>query len=185
MPAAVSFIAVPGGLGLAILGVIAKKRQVQLFLHLLKVGAWAGLLATGAYDGSRWLVQSTGWFSYDGFRAIPIFGSLMLGLPAETLQAQTAGWFYHFWNGISFAIFYALVAGPVRWPWGLAWGMTLEGLMILSYPMLFGVPLSNFGFWAISLGGHAVYGTVLGLLVQRYGALTKSGDSTGRMWYRR
>lgn len=185
MPAAVSFIAVPGGLALTILGVVARKRRQELFLHLLTLGTWAGLLATCAYDVSRWVVQSTGWFSYDGFRAIPIFGSLMLGIPAHDPSAQVAGWFYHFWNGISFAIFYALVAGPAKWPWGLAWGMTLEGLMILSYPTLFGISLSNVSFWAISLGGHAVYGTILGLLVQRYGALKGSGESPGGKWYKR
>lgn len=182
MPAAVNFIAVPGGLALAILGVVARKRQQELFLHLLTVGAWAGFVGTCAYDGSRWLVQSTGWVSFDGFRAIAIFGSLMLGLPAEDPLARVSGWFYHFWNGISFGIIYALLAGPVRWPWGLAWGMTLESLMILSYPALFGVSLSNYGFWAISLGGHAVYGGVLRILLQRYGSLTRIGESPASMW---
>lgn len=183
MPAAVSFVAVPGGLGLAILGVVARKRHQQQFLRLLVLGTWAGLLGTCAYDGWRWLAQSSGWFSYDGFRAIPIFGSLMLGLPAHDLAAQLAGWFYHFWNGISFGIFYALIAGSARWFWGLAWGMSLEGLMILSYPALFGVPLSNVSFWVISLSGHAVYGTILGLLVQRYSPL--KGQPQGAKWYKR
>ena len=53
---------------------------------------------------------------------------------SEASAAIFAGWLYHFWNGFNFAIIYALVAGPRRWYWGVAWAMMLEIGMLLSYP---------------------------------------------------
>lgn len=171
MPAAVSFVSVPGALALVIAGVVARHRHQEVFLHRLAVGSAAGLLATIAYDGSRWLLQAPGWIPFDGFMAIPMFGQLILGVPRDQPLAQAIGWIYHFWNGISFGLMYAFVAGPARWRWGVVWSMGLEWLMVLSYPGVFGVMLSNWGFWVLSVAGHVCQGVTWGLLMERYGAL--------------
>ena len=113
------------------------------------------MIATLAYDGVRWAIQETAPLDYDGFRSINIFGSLILGKPESALDARIAGWTYHFWNGISFCVMYALVAGPARWYWGLAWGMALEMMMISIYPVAFAIQRSDPAFLAISMTGNA------------------------------
>ena len=49
-------------------------------------------------------------------RIIVAFGVLITGRPESDPAAVAAGWIYHFWNGISFATMYVLIAGRGRWP---------------------------------------------------------------------
>ena len=169
MPAAVSFIVVPAAIALVAIMLWVRGRH-QPFLNRFLVGIMSGFLATLVYDGSRWLIRSVFLIPFDPFRAHPVFGSLMLGIPETELVAIISGWIYHFYNGIAFGLIYALIAGPVRWPWAVAWSLTLEFLMILSYPDLMGVRLEDPGFLILSISGHFFWGVTLGLLVQRFAA---------------
>ena len=67
----------------------------------------------------------------------------------------------------NFAIIYALVAGPRKFYWGVLWAMMLEIGMLLSYPTFLQVR-DDWAFRLVSLIGHIVYGTVLGLTVRRF-----------------
>jgi hypothetical protein len=168
MPWTMSFVSLPALVVVLALAVWAQRVDRQPFLERLVVGATAGLIATLAYDGVRWVIQETAPLDYDGFRAINIFGSLILDRPATDPEARVAGWVYHFWNGVSFGVMYALVAGNARWYWGLGWGMALEMAMIGVYPFAFSIQRSDPAFLAISLTGHAAYGATLGGLCQRW-----------------
>jgi len=192
MPWTISFVSLPALVLVIAIAVWARRVARRPFFNRLVVGLVAGLIATLAYDGVRWAIQETapldydGFRSinifgslilakpetapldYDGFRSINIFGSLILSKPETALDARIAGWTYHFWNGISFGVMYALVAGPARWYWGLAWGVALELMMISIYPVAFAIQRSDPAFLAISMTGHAAYGAVLGLLAERW-----------------
>ena len=168
MPWTLSFVSLPALVVVIAVAVWARRVAREPFFNRLVVGLVAGFIATLAYDGVRWAIQETAPLDYDGFRSISIFGSLILSKPESALDARIAGWTYHFWNGISFGVMYALVAGPARWYWGLAWGMALELMMISIYPVAFAIQRSDPAFLAISMTGHAAYGAVLGLLAERW-----------------
>jgi len=168
MPWTISFVSLPALVVVVAIGVWAQRVARQPFFNRLAVGVIAGFIATLAYDGVRLAIQETAPLDYDGFRSINIFGSLILSKPETALDARIAGWTYHFWNGVSFGVMYALVAGPARWYWGLAWGMALEMMMIGIYPVAFAIQRSDPAFLAISMTGHAAYGAVLGLLCERW-----------------
>ena len=176
MPWTISFVSLPALILVIAIAVWAQRVARRPFFNRLLVGLVAGFIATLAYDGVRWAIQETAPLDYDGFRSINIFGSLILGKPESALDARIAGWTYHFWNGISFGVMYALVAGPARWYWGLAWGTALELLMISIYPVAFAIQRSDPAFLAISMTGHAAYGAVLGLLAERWCSRQRWGD---------
>ena len=98
--------------GIALLG-RGDHARLHVFARLILVGAVAGLLATVAYDVSRPILRTVLGFTFDPFRAIHIFGELITGRPAGDTWAEAAGWTYHFWNGISFGMMFALVR-PVQ-----------------------------------------------------------------------
>lgn len=168
MPWTLSFVSLPALVAVLGIAVWAQRVERQPFFNRLIVGATAGFIATLAYDGVRVAVQGTGLLDYNAFKAIHIFGSLIMNSPETATDARIAGWTYHFWNGVSFGVIYALIAGPARWYWGLAWGMALEGAMIGVYPVAFAIQRTDPAFLSVSLIGHAAYGASLGLMAQRW-----------------
>ena len=164
-----TFFGVPSVVLLFALTAYARWIDAQVFVRCVVVGVLGGLVSTVAYDAWRFLVQSTGLFRYNGFVAIYIFGSWISGLPATSREAAVVGWVYHFWNGVSFGTFYTLAFGRRRWPWGAAYGVLMEACMLGLFPFFLQVT-DRVDFIVVSLTGHLVYGTVLGLLAQRHAA---------------
>lgn len=168
MPFTISFVALPGLLVTLALAAWAGRVGKWRFLRRLYVGVVAGLMATFAYDAMRLVVATATPASFDPFRAHPNFGALMLGTSPETTAALLAGWAYHFWNGISFGVMYALVAGGARYRWAVAWALTLETATIVVYPTVFELQRGDLGFVGVSVVGHLVYGIVLGILCRNW-----------------
>jgi len=162
-----TFFGVPSLLLLFALAAFGKWIDAKVFVNCLAVGVVGGTLGTVAYDVSRFVFQSSGMFDYNGFRAIYIFGSWITGQPTTTLEAGIAGWIYHYWNGISFAIFYTLLFGRRTWLIGIVYGVLMEACMLGLFPLFITIT-NRFDFIALSLLGHLVYGGVLGLLAQKY-----------------
>jgi hypothetical protein len=162
-----TFFGVPSVVLILTLAAMARRINHVVFLRSLSVGLAGGLVATFAYDLFRLGMRETGLFEYDGFRAIYIFGSWIAGSSVDTAPAAIAGWFYHFWNGLSFGLFYALTFGARSWLWGLGYGLVMEAMMLGLFPLFLRIT-DQVGFIVISLAGHAVYGVVLGLAAQRY-----------------
>ncbi len=156
-----------------LIAVVLLHRRLYGRLHafsgrLLLGGAW-GLVATLVYDAVRPLLRLAFGFTYDPYRAMPIFGQLMTGLPGSDPMALAAGWTYHFWNGISFGMMLALMrprGGPVE---GFVWAMLLQGLMMAAYPSFLGARLEDPGFLTMGIVGHGLWGIVLGLGLKRTG----------------
>ena len=155
---------------IAIIGIVfwANRIEQRLFVRRLLLGLAFGVAATASYDLIRLVIQSSPLVDFNAFATHPRFGELIIDRPASTTAAKVVGWTYHFSNGLTFALCYALVAGRAKWWWGVVYAMTLQTLMVLMYPRAFGVSRGNEDFLAVSFIGHATYGLVLGVLNRRY-----------------
>lgn len=165
MPFFVNFVGMPAIVLMQVVGLYSWQRRLP-FWRRFRAGVLAGAFGLIAYDAIRFAIYRSELLSYYPFHAIPKLGALITGLSVTAPASLYAGWIYHVWNGFSFAIIYALVVGPARWGWGVAWAMILEVGMLLSYPTFLDVR-ADAPFLGISLIGHLVYGTVIGLTVRR------------------
>ncbi len=163
-----TFFGVPAFLFLLALAAFANHLDASGFVTCLVVGVAGGVAGTIAYDGVRLLLQHSVIFNYDGFAAILIFGSWITGKATTTWQAALAGWIYHYWNGISFGIFYLLLAGKRRWWYGVGYGLVIEACMLGLFPIFLRIT-NKVDFIVLSMIGHVGYGAVLGWVAERYG----------------
>jgi hypothetical protein len=163
---AVDLLGAPSLVLLLLCGVYARVVNERVFLSRLVHGPWMGLAATLAYDAVRYPLWAGGLVGFDPFRSHRLFGQLITGHPADGAAALYAGWGYHFWNGIGLGVVYTVIAGPARWWYAVAWAGVLEVLWLLSLPAAVELRLGG-EVVAVSLLGHVVYGTVLGLLARR------------------
>jgi hypothetical protein len=165
------FVALPATAALVILIFIGKGRQdrARVFADRLIAGAVFGLIATLAYDAIRPALVEVFQLHFNPYRAHPIFGSLITGRPPSDGFAQVVGWAYHFWNGITFGMMFAMVrprGGPIA---GLIWAETLQMFMMALYPRFLEIRLDTPGFLLTGLIGHGLYGLVLGATLARWG----------------
>lgn len=168
MPFTLSFVAIPVTIALVAFSAMVNRVDRADFVRRMWIGFVAGLLATAAYDISRWLVLVLTPATFDPFRALPNFGALMLDQPASTTGAVVAGWIYHFWNGLSFAVIYTLLAGGARARWAVGWAFLLEVATIIVTPRYTGISPTDTAFIAVSLIGHIIYGATLGVLARSW-----------------
>lgn len=167
LPFFITFISLPSSLALVALHLWAKRWPWQWLARRIWAGCWIGPLGTLAYDVTRGMLVVSGIYTFQPFRVIVLLGVLITGEPETAGVAIAAGWIYHLWNGVNFAVIYVLAVGRGWWPLGVVWGMALEVLMLATFPGLFRLPAWDVGFMATSLIGHVAYGLVLGLLAQR------------------
>jgi hypothetical protein len=171
------FVVLPATALLVGLALLRRGRyaRLHLFSRLLLGGAAWGLAATLAYDvirpGLMWALT----LSFNPYRAMPIFGHLITGLPADHRVAVAVGWAYHFWNGISFGMMFALVRPRGGAFAGLVWGLALQALMMLAYPKLLEIRLADPGFLTAGLVGHGLWGVILGAGIRRSAGFYRGG----------
>jgi len=131
----------------------------------LVIGAVGGFIGTVAYDVIRIP------FVLGGLRVfVPndTYGLWILNASASSRFSETVGWAYHFANGTTFGIMYALFMRGRHWAFGVAWAFLLETIALISpYGAIYhfaGDP------WKIAIAyyGHVGYGVPLGLMVQRW-----------------
>jgi hypothetical protein len=165
MPFFVNFVGMPSIILMLIVAVFSWHQQLS-FWKRFRAGAAAGAVALLAYDGIRFGIYGLNVLEFYPFQTHRVFGSMITGQPPTTHASAITGWLYHFWNGFSFAIIYALIAGPAAWYWGVAWAMILEVAMLFTYPTLLDITMTA-AFIGMSLIGHTAYGVALGLTVRR------------------
>jgi hypothetical protein len=133
----------------------------EVFVQRCAAGLFAGVMGVVAYDAIRWLILMSGMVPFNPFRAIEVFGLLILQTDVDTPLTKSVGWAFHVWNGLSFATMYTLAVGRGRIWWAIAWSMMLEAAMLSTYPSLFRI-LLDWPFVTISFIGHLAYGLALG-----------------------
>jgi hypothetical protein len=173
MPFLARVILAPSLIILAIIYLLAKKKGWARLSNRIWTGIWTGAVATGTLD----VVRLTGF--YMGFMPgnMPrMFGVLILDIMASgpTPFSDIIGYLYHYWVGACFGLTLTLICGRVRWWAGLVWGLIIEIGMMTTPPMVIAMDTGYFGLkfgpglLITSLIAHIVYGTFLGLLVERW-----------------
>ena len=148
---------------------LAQNREARFheFARLLWIGAAWGLAATLAYDLIRPALMALFGLDFDPYKAMGIFGQLATGRPEGDPVGLVVGWIYHFWNGISFGMMYALVLPRGGLTSGLIWALILQGLMMAVYPSFLEARLADPGFLISGIVGHGIWGLILGGGVRR------------------
>ncbi|MBI3636894.1 MAG: hypothetical protein HY216_11915 [Candidatus Rokubacteria bacterium] len=81
--------------------------------------------------------------------------------------ADFVGYAYHYWNGASLAVVYALVFG--RTPW---WGPLLYSVLFVDTGMMVFMRIAmgplTWGIGLVALLAHVVFGLILGVLLARF-----------------
>ena len=166
----VSGVSLRLGLGLGALVPLAAFRLVwkrtgtdsrrRLVLQL-KVGFAAGVIATGAYDITRFTLSRLDPTPYNPFEVIRIFGMLLVGASAGPIVVYSAGAAFHILNGLCFGIAYWLLFGRYGVGAAVVWGAFLEVFQLTLYPGWLNIRFYR-EFAQISATSHLVYGAVLG-----------------------
>jgi len=165
----VSFVVLPSVIVLVAIYLFYKEKpRFEFFNNMIIQGGKWGLIATLFYDAIRPLLKLIFRFDFNPYRAMPIFGGLITGLEETAPLSIFAGWTYHFWNGISFGMMFALLAPKGGKLKGYIWSMILQGLMMWVYPKFLAVRLEDPGFLMTGLVGHGLWGIVLGYGIKRY-----------------
>jgi len=128
--------------------------------RLTKRAIAAGVVATLAYDATRFGVVALARWDIRPFYAIPRFGQQFVGSGATGPLQWLVGLTYHLLNGIGFAVAYALVVRRPRWGTAIGWALALEAAMVLMYPQWLGINITK-EFTMVSLSGHLAWGTGL------------------------
>ncbi|WP_411031254.1 hypothetical protein [Spongiimicrobium sp. 3-5] len=149
---------------------------VYLFLkkddlkNVLLLGAVGGLLGTFGYDLIRIPIMLLG---NRIFAPINMYGMWLTDATASSTFTDLVGWLYHFSNGITFGIMYALVMKGKNLWWAVLYALLLETIFVVSpFGELFGLTSKPMSLFAAYLG-HVAYGYPLGKMVQNYkGSMT-------------
>jgi hypothetical protein len=162
------YLAVPGYLILAATWWVTRNSPeawVRELADAIAIGVVGGFLATVAYDVVRIPFVMSGYRVY-----VPnsTYGLWIVGSDASTRLSETIGWAYHFANGITFGVMYALFMRGRHWFWAIVWACLLETIAMLTpYAVVYqlaGKPLVI----AIAYFGHVAYGLPLGFMTQRW-----------------
>ncbi len=144
-----------------------RRGRFHEFAWLLRIGAAWGLVSTVGYDAIRPVLVAALQSDFDPYKAMGIFGQLATGRPAGDSIATAVGWTYHFWNGISFGMMFALLRPRGGMIPGLVWAMILQALMMAVYPAFLEARLTDPGFLVSGIIGHGLWGLLLGWGVAR------------------
>ncbi|NII29530.1 hypothetical protein HB364_30905 [Pseudoflavitalea sp. X16] len=135
-------------------------KQDYIKKHLF-CGLISGLIATGLYDGCRFLLIKLTGIQFWPFDIFTVFGQSVLQSDSRGIGIVITGVLYHFANGIGFAIAYTLLWGKKGIGAGLAFAFALELLMVSVYPGWLHLKALD-EFLQVSVFGHIVYGISLG-----------------------
>jgi len=130
-------------------------------------GAGAGIIATIGLEAVRMYSFHHGGMPGDLPRLMGVLltDQFMVG-PSD--MSDMLGYAYHYWNGASFGIIFAVLLGRKTMLWGIAYGVIIGTVFLLSPP----VQALGIGFMGREMPtmpltvyiAHLVYGGILGWL---------------------
>jgi len=163
-----------------LLPAIAVLLVATLFAHLrgytwlvnrVLAGAAAGIVATVGLEAVRMYSFHHGGMPGDLPRLMGVLltDQFMMG-PSDISDAL--GYAYHYWNGASFGIIFAVLLGRKTVSWGVAYGVIIGTVFLMSPP----VDSLGIGFMGKDMPtmpltvyiAHLAYGGILGWLCHRW-----------------
>jgi len=183
---------IPSVVAIFAIGILARSKFPRLSNRLF-VGMAAGGLATflleairiPGYMFAKWLPADS-MISLPGLlltekitslgeiKQVIMESGVAMNLYHAPLDAFMAGALWHFWNGATFGIVYALFIGKGKWWYGLIWATIVEIVMMIAPYLVmmvgpFGVNYQQgYNIFVITLVAHLAFGAVLGALVQKW-----------------
>lgn len=160
----------PAAALLVILALASRAAGQTRTARAILYGAVAGAVATLALEAVRYPAFRLGFMPGN----LPdLMGVLLLDRFAQgpSLASTIAGYGYHFWNGASFGVIFAVVAGTRRPVWWAAIYGELIGVGFMLSPVVESLGIGWFGvdfgwqFAATVLVAHLAYGAALGWLL--------------------
>jgi len=183
---------IPSIIAIFAIGILTRSKFPQ-FTNRLFIGMAAGAVASFALEAIRipgYMV--TKWIPMDSMISIPgllltekitmlsevkqtiMQSGVPMNLYHAPLDAFMAGGLWHFWNGATFGIVYALLIGKGKWWYGLIWAVIIEMVMMVAPYLIimkgpFGIEhMDGYNIFVITLIAHLAFGAVLGILVQKW-----------------
>ncbi len=170
MKSYIPYVLLPATVGLFLLWGYASRNHPRL-ANRIGAGLAAGFIAALGLDAVRLIGVKLGAFPGD----MPtMMGQMITGQMSKSAFVLLTGYTYHLlFNGTTFGLMYALLAGKARWGWGVAWGLFFElGMMTMPPVAMMTGPFGIFGFWPrlfiASLLAHIAFGGILGVLAYRW-----------------
>ena len=183
---------VPSVIVIFAIGIISRSKFPQ-FTNRLFIGMAAGAIASFALEAIRIPgYMFTKWIPMDSMISIPgllltekitmlsevkqtiMQSGVQMNLYHAPLDAFMVGGLWHFWNGATFGIVYALLIGKGKWWYGLIWAVIIEMVMMVAPYLIimkgpFGIEhMDGYNIFVITLIAHLAFGAVLGILVQKW-----------------
>jgi len=191
-------VIVPSVIVIFAIGILSRSKFPYITNRLF-VGMGAGAIASFALEAIRipgymfakWIPMDS-MISFPGLLLTEKITSLsevkqtimQSGVPMNLyyapLDAFIAGGLWHFWNGATFGIIYALLIGKGKWWYGMIWAFIIEiGMMFAPYLIImkgpFGIEhMDGYNIFIITLIAHLAFGAVLGIIVQKWKAPLKA-----------
>lgn len=177
MRAATVAVVIPCCVGLLAVWTWSVRTSHTTLARTMSVGFLGGLLGTLAYDFVRLPFHLAGQRI---FTPIAAYGVWISGASTSSRFTDVIGWTYHFSNGITFGMMYALFFRGRVWWWAVVWGLILETIALASpFGRIFSLT-GNYSAVGVAYAGHVAWGIPLGLLVQHSDAIESYVDRTPR-----
>jgi len=183
---------IPSILIIFTIGIISRSKFPRITSRLFK-GMVAGAIASLALEAIR--IPSymfTKWIPMDSMISLPgllltekitmlsevkqtiMQSGVPMNLYHAPLDAFIVGGLWHFWNGATFGIIYALLIGKGKWWYGMIWAVIIEMVMMVAPYLIimkgpFGIEhMDGYNIFVITLIAHLVFGAILGIIVQKW-----------------
>ena len=180
------------------IGLLSHKKFPRITNRLF-VGMASGVLASFALEVIRIpAYMFTKWIPMDSMISLPgllltekitslseikqvvMQSGVAMNLYHAPLDAFMIGGLWHFWNGATFGIIYALFIGKGKWWYGIIWAVIIEMVMMVAPYLImmkgpFGIEhMDGYNIFTMTLLAHVLFGAVLGILVQKWKRGTNS-----------
>jgi len=185
-------VIIPSVIVIFAIGILSRNKFPQITKRIF-VGMSAGAVASFALEAIRIPgYMFAKWLPMDSMISLPgllltekisslsevkqviMQSGVAMNLYHAPLDAFMVGALWHFWNGATFGIVYALIIGKGRWWYGMIWAFIIEiGMMLAPYLIImkgpFGIEhMDGYNIFVITLIAHLAFGAVLGILVQKW-----------------
>lgn len=171
MPFLAKWLLIPSIVIILIVFGLAYSRHHKRLFNRMWAGASAGFIATIGLEIFREIGYHLGWMPGDLPKLLGVLITNRFMVGPSTLS-NIIGFSYHYWNGVSFGLIFALILGKKPFYWGTIYALLIGTGFLLSPA----VQAMGVGYMGSGLPGmietvyvaHLAYGSILGFLTYKW-----------------